>query len=116
MIQLLSGGPLSQRELAERIGVEPPTVTRMLQRLEQAGVVERRPDERDGRVIRVCLSAHGQALQQPAEAVWGVLEARTTNALSDVEVEQLRILLTKVLTNLARDGVDEIRPGTPPAQ
>jgi DNA-binding MarR family transcriptional regulator len=109
MLQLLRDGPLSQRELAERIGVEPPTVTRMLQRLELAGIVERRPDKHDARVVRVCLSAHGRALQPPAEEVWNIIEARTISGLSDAEVEQLRALLTRVLDNLRRPDTASAR-------
>ena len=115
MLQLLSSGPLSQREIAERIGVEPPTVTRMLQRLELAGLVERSPDARDARVVQVSLSAHGRALQLPAAEVWRVLEARTTDSLSEVENAQLRALLTKVLGNLTRVGADATCPEAPPA-
>jgi DNA-binding MarR family transcriptional regulator len=35
--------------LAAQLGVEPPTVTRMVQRLERGGMLERRPDPQDGR-------------------------------------------------------------------
>ncbi|MDE2580614.1 MAG: MarR family transcriptional regulator [Rhodospirillales bacterium] len=44
---------LTQRELAQRLDVEPITVARLLDRLALRGLVERRPDPRDRRVWRL---------------------------------------------------------------
>lgn len=101
VIQLLGDATLSQRELADRMHVEPPTITRMVQRLETAGIVERSADLRDARVSRVRLTPQGQALRDPVERIRTELEAHTINGLSDDELAQLRALLTKVLDNLA---------------
>lgn len=103
MIQHLRDARLSQRELAERLGVEPPTVTRMVQRLEQAGFVERCVDEHDARISRVRLSQRGRDLRKPVEVLWAALEERTIAGLNDDETEQLSRLLAKVLANLAND-------------
>ena len=46
---------LSQKELAELLEVEPITVARLIDRLEGAGMVERRPDPRDRRIWRLHL-------------------------------------------------------------
>ncbi len=46
---------LSQRELAERLEVEPITVARLIDRLEARGMVERRPDPADRRIWRMHL-------------------------------------------------------------
>ena len=45
----------SQKELADLLEVEPITVARMVDRLEAAGMVERRPDEQDRRIWRLHL-------------------------------------------------------------
>lgn len=45
----------SQKELADRLEVEPITVARILDRLESAGMIERRPDEHDRRIWRLHL-------------------------------------------------------------
>ena len=52
----LSGGGLSQRALAELIGVEGPTLGRCLDALEAQGLIERRPDNQDRRVNIVHLT------------------------------------------------------------
>ena len=53
-------GPLTLGELAASEQVSPPTVTRVVGKLETAGLVHRRPDPRDGRVSRVELSPAGR--------------------------------------------------------
>lgn len=47
-------------ELAEREQVQPPTMTRLVAGLEAAGLVARRTDAGDGRVVRVRLTAEGR--------------------------------------------------------
>ena len=53
-------GPLTLGELAAREQVSPPTFTRVVCKLEDAGLVRRRPDPNDGRVSRVELSPAGR--------------------------------------------------------
>ena len=49
-------------QLAEAAGVAPPTATRMLDGLERAGVVTRRPSEADRRCVNVELTGEGGRL------------------------------------------------------
>ena len=44
---------LSQRELADRLHIQRATATVMLQKMEKAGYVERRPDKEDQRIFRI---------------------------------------------------------------
>jgi MarR family transcriptional regulator for hemolysin len=56
LLQLSQGGAMSQRELAERIGVEGPTLVRALDKLEDQGFVARRAGD-DRRVKEIHLTA-----------------------------------------------------------
>ena len=56
LLQLSRGGEMSQRDLAERIGVEGPTLVRVLDKLEDQGLVARRACEDDRRVKRIDLT------------------------------------------------------------
>ena len=58
---------LTPSELAERLGVEPPTVTNMLSRMEKAGLLERCRDTGDARCTRVYLTEKGRELREPVE-------------------------------------------------
>src|SRR5262245_9561754 len=75
---------LTQSELVDVLGVDPSTVTKTLQRLEQAGLVERRQDAEDARVSRVSLTPKGRDLEAPVQKIWGDLEALTVQGLSEV--------------------------------
>ena len=55
-------GPLTLGALAEHEGVAPPSITRVVARLEADGLVVRQADPDDRRVARVTLSARGAAL------------------------------------------------------
>jgi DNA-binding MarR family transcriptional regulator len=62
LVTLERHGPLTPSELAARERVQRPTVTRMLARLEEAGLVERAADPVDGRSSLVSASPAGRAL------------------------------------------------------
>lgn len=91
---------LTQSELVTRLGVEPPTVTKTLDRLEKAGLVLRRPDSEDARVSRVYLTPKGRSLRGSVEKIWRDLETRSTQGLSDVEKALMLRLLDQIYENI----------------
>ncbi len=100
LFQLWNEEGLTQSELVNALNVEPPTITKTLDRLEKAGLVERRQDPEDARVSRVYLTPAGRALEGQVRKVWDKLEADTVQGLSDVEIALLRRLLDQVERNL----------------
>src|SRR6266581_52322 len=101
LLQLWIEEGIPQSQLAACMGVEPPTATKMLQRMERAGLIERRPDPEDARISRVYLTERGRALEQPVLEVWRQLEAQTVGGLSSTEQALLRRLLMQVAANLS---------------
>lgn len=91
---------LSQARLGEGLGCEPPTVTNMIHRMEAAGLVERRGDPQDARVVRVYLTERGRALEGPVRTLWAEVEGRLTDGMEDAERQTLRDLLLRVRQNL----------------
>ena len=91
----------TQADLADSLGVEPPTVTKMLQRMEGADLVDRRPDATDRRAMRVYLTPKGRRLKGRVDKLWAELEARTVGELSDRQQSSLRSLLNAIEGNLA---------------
>jgi DNA-binding MarR family transcriptional regulator len=55
-------GPLTPSALAEREGIKRPTATRVVARLEAAGLATRTPDSADRRVARVAITPAGRTL------------------------------------------------------
>jgi MarR family transcriptional regulator, organic hydroperoxide resistance regulator len=101
LLQLWSEEGIPQSRLAACMEVEPPTATKMLQRMERAGLIERRQDPEDARISRVYLTERGRALELPVLEVWKQLEAQTVAGLSLTEQALLRRLLMQVSANLS---------------
>ncbi len=93
---------LTHSELAERLGITPATTTRMLQRMEKAGFVQRQPDASDQRVSRVYLTEAGRAVRAELEAVWQQMELESFRGFSDEERVVLRSFLSRLRENLAQ--------------
>ena len=100
LLGLMAQEGLCQSDLVTQLCVEPPTVTKMLQRMEKAGLVERRQDDLDGRASRVSATAQGKALQEPILQMWGELEGRMLANMTVTEQTLLRRLLMQALANL----------------
>lgn len=62
MVVLAYRGPQSVAALAEAVDVTPPTATRMCDRLVRKGLIVRRHEEGDRRLIRLTLAKKGQKL------------------------------------------------------
>lgn len=103
LLRLAENDGESQRALADRLEVEAPTITKMVQRMERAGLVERRSDETDARVSRVYLTARGRSLEAGIRQVWADLEAHLVQGLTLAEQALLRRLVIQMHNNL-RDG------------
>jgi MarR family transcriptional regulator, organic hydroperoxide resistance regulator len=101
--QLWVGDGLSQSELVKRLGVEPPTVTKALGRLEKAGLITRRRDQRDARLSRVYLTERGKRLRDPVRRIWADLEACGTRELSIEEQRLLRRLAGRIWESIEQE-------------
>ncbi|MET8688845.1 MarR family winged helix-turn-helix transcriptional regulator [Streptomyces sp. NPDC004732] len=106
MMHLWEAGAVRQSELIKAVDLDPSTVTKMLQRLEQAGHVRRRPDPADRRAVLVEASAASCGLLAQVERAWGELEGHTLAGLDETERADLTRLLAKVETNLCKQTED----------
>ncbi|GAB2566970.1 MarR family winged helix-turn-helix transcriptional regulator [Nocardia heshunensis] len=81
--------PMRLGELATRLDVEAPHVTRQIQRLEKAGYIERVADPDDGRAQLARPTAAGR---NAMEAIRGVMRGWMQDALADWSTEELKAL------------------------
>lgn len=86
--------------LTERLGVEQPTVTRTLARLEAGDWVVRTPVPGDRRAVCITLSDHARETIPKIESTWRTLAETATAGLDPDEREQLTRLLERVRGNL----------------
>jgi len=89
-------------DLSQSLGVQPATVSKMIQRMERAGFLERRADPDDQRVSRVFLTESGRQIKQQVDARFDQLEREAIDGLLPQEVLLLRRLLMRVSDNLRR--------------
>ncbi|MGW7416534.1 MarR family winged helix-turn-helix transcriptional regulator [Streptomyces sp. NPDC054863] len=104
MMHLWRAGPVRQSELIKAVGLDPSTVTKSLQRLEQAGHVRRCPDPEDRRASLVEATDKSCELHTRVAEAWASLEERTLAGLSEDERAELLRLLGKVEGNLCPAG------------
>jgi DNA-binding MarR family transcriptional regulator len=107
----------SQAALAEMLEIEPITLVRLLDRLESAGWVERRPDPSDRRVRRLYLTETARPLMDQFQELAAATREAALSGLNETERRQLTALLTKVRTNLsgrdpAAEGTERSRPSS----
>jgi MarR family transcriptional regulator, transcriptional regulator for hemolysin len=86
----------SQRELADLMRIEAPTLVRHLDKLEEQGLVERRRDEHDRRVIRVVPTPLGRARFEEFHAVVSLADEELRAALGEREATDLAAALARV--------------------
>ena len=90
----------TQLELARAVGIEGPTMTRHLDGLEQAGLVERRRDPVDRRAVRVQLTRAGHALHGRLLKAVIAFNQQLRTGLSSDDIETLRRVLSQLQENV----------------
>jgi DNA-binding MarR family transcriptional regulator len=87
--------------LAEKLAMDPTTLTRNLRPLIRDGLVVHEPDRRDRRVRCVSLSVAGREAYDSARPLWRAAQNQITAVIGDVETSALHTQLDKVLVRLA---------------
>lgn len=98
---------LKMIDLGRRAGLEPSTMTGLLDRMERDGLVERCLDPADRRVLKIFLTEAGVRVR---DAVIGIVDRTLAGVFSGVaanEIEALKGLMRKVLTNVREEKDDE---------
>ncbi|MFI9506009.1 MarR family winged helix-turn-helix transcriptional regulator [Nocardia sp. NPDC052566] len=83
-------------EIAAALSVTTPTVVKMATRMAEAGLLERRRDDKDNRLVRLWLSDTGRRLRRPIQSERQALEQRLTADLTPTERRHLLAALTKI--------------------
>lgn len=83
-------GPMTHRDLTERIGLKPASVTNMLDRLESKGWIRRQKSEEDGR--RVMLSLVPEKAERFQSAVFQPLMTRLKEVYTGYDTTQLMLI------------------------
>jgi len=99
---LAIGDGVTQLELVIATHLRPPTISIILKKLEEDGLVERRRDERDLRAIRVYLTELGREFDKRNIRKIKFVDSIALEDLSDEEKELMMSLLGRMRDNLLR--------------
>ena len=92
--------PSSQAEIASRLRIEGPTLTRMIDALSRDNLVERRPAPSDRRTNYLSLTEEGEAALEEIFAVTNPMRERLLDGFTKAELEGLSQLLHRLLERL----------------
>lgn len=93
----------SGAELSDRLLLDSATMTGLLDRLEHAGLIERRAHATDRRVNRVVLTARGRDLQEPLDRE---MDQMNQDFLGDFPPEQAKLLRELLMIIAGRKGAE----------
>ena len=93
-------GELPQVDLAKGLNIKRPTVTRMLKQMEVEGMILRKSDQSDNRIIKVSLTQRGELLAGKVETAWNRIEQKFKDSMSDIEYNAIGNGLENILNCL----------------
>jgi DNA-binding MarR family transcriptional regulator len=97
-------GPISQREVSERLGVHPSDMVTIIDQLAASGLVSRVRSEADRRRYDLTLTLKGRAVMDRFLAIAREVDQEFYGALSATEQRRLEALLSKLVAAHSQDG------------
>lgn len=92
----------TQGELASSIGIEQPTLVRLLDALAGQQLIERQADQQDRRVKKVVLTASAVQLVEQIESIATALRQEVFAGLSEEEIALCQAIQARMLSNLEK--------------
>jgi DNA-binding MarR family transcriptional regulator len=90
---------LKTGDLGRRAGLEPSTMTGLLDRMERDELVERKPDPKDRRAQRIHLTEAGRTVQSPIESAVDATMEQVMAGVPDGELDRTKQVLLQILHN-----------------
>ena len=91
---------MSQKELAARLNVTPPSITSSIQKMEKEGYLTRHPDPADQRIMRLTLTEKGESCIKGVYAVAEQMEELMFRGMTREEIMLFKSLLFQISDNL----------------
>ena len=91
-------------DVGRMLGIGAPATTGLLDRMEAAGLVERRPDANDGRATRLLLTSKGRTARVAAKARATAINIRLVDGFSDTELDTVARWLRTVDQRFAKEN------------
>ncbi|MES2002541.1 MAG: MarR family transcriptional regulator [Pseudomonadota bacterium] len=105
MFRLDRSPGLRQVELADMLDIEPITLCRILDRLEESGLVERRSDPTDRRAWLLYLADSARPLKAKLDALGDAMIAEAFADIDPSDLERMKALLSRIRDNVGRSSI-----------
>jgi MarR family transcriptional regulator for hemolysin len=100
---------LNQRELAEEMAIETPTIVRLLDGMEAQGFIERRVEKTDRRAKQIHMTPKGRALAQEIETLACEIRAELLDGVDPSEKAMALKVMTAMSDNMLQIGREATR-------
>ncbi len=110
--ELLNQEPPSQANLAEQMDMEPITLSRHVDRMEESGLIERRPHPSDRRAYRLFLTDAARPLVERFRTMSSKVLAETFAGITDKEIDVVTDVLTRARANIVEASAPEEPAGS----
>ena len=94
---------MSQREISEELHISAPTVAVSMKRMEKAGIIERRNDEHDQRMVRIYLTTQGKETIEKSRKCVEENEKMVFAGFSESEMCLMKRFFDQMISNLGGD-------------
>ncbi|MEM6935971.1 MAG: MarR family transcriptional regulator [Pseudomonadota bacterium] len=105
--------PSTVGELARRSVTKLPTITRMLGRMEKAGLVLRDASSADRRVVEVTMTPQAEQTLQLVRSIGQNVFDKAFDGISAEQIDEMTLLLKQIRENLSRSPYEEMRETVP---
>ncbi|WP_237265347.1 MarR family winged helix-turn-helix transcriptional regulator [Thermoplasma sp. Kam2015] len=100
MRQLSENGPLSMATIASSINVTPGWVTGVIDKMEDKGLVVRKREEADRRIIKISLTDHGKEVYEEAKKKHFSFIEKSLSGLNDSDLDMAYKILSKMIASI----------------
>jgi MarR family transcriptional regulator for hemolysin len=100
---------LNQRELAEDMAIETPTIVRLLDGMEAQGFIERRVEKADRRAKQIHMTPKGRALAQEIETLACEIRAELLSGVDAADKDTALRVMNAMAGNMLQIGREEAR-------
>lgn len=99
---------MTQTELACELELEQATLVRLLDRMEENGLIERRPDANDRRVKLIALTEHGAEQAAFVRTLADQIRHQFFEGINQAELKDAIVLMQQISDNVSSVEVDDV--------
>ena len=93
-----------QKQIADFFHIEPATVTSLLNRMKQSGLIERRRENSDRRACHIYLTEKGRQYAHQISLMMNEADSCALTGFSEDEKQQFFSQLRRICSNLSNDA------------